>query len=96
MPPLHKLGSKKVQSDKIHQSREIIQYLAKKVSKLGMLRKKTTSQRETLYRYRTAQGWIQLLSKVGVHIRHTITRGVGGHAPPGKKLSFGKNIVHFL
>ena len=23
-------------------------------------------------------------SKVGVHIRHTITKGVGGHAPLGK------------
>ena len=42
------------------------------------------------------QGHIQLLSKVGVHIRHTITRGVGGHAPSGKKLIFGKNTVHFL
>ena len=43
------------------------------------------------------QGRIQLVSKVGVHIRHTMTRGVGGHAlPPGKKLIFGKNIVHFL
>ena len=27
------------------------------------------------------QGRIQLLSKVGVLIRHTIIRGVGGHAP---------------
>ena len=25
------------------------------------------------------QGRIQLLSKVGVHFRHTITRGFGGH-----------------
>ena len=42
------------------------------------------------------QGRIQLLSKVGVHIRHTITRGVRGHAPQQEKLIFGKNIVHFL
>ena len=28
---------------------------------------------------------IQLLSKVGVHIRHTITRGVGGGMPPWEK-----------
>ena len=35
------------------------------------------------------QGRIQLLSKVGVHIRHIITRGAGGgHAPPGKKINF--------
>ena len=27
------------------------------------------------------QGWIQVLSKVGVHIRHAITRGVRGYAP---------------
>ena len=30
------------------------------------------------------QGRIQLLSKVGIHIRHTITRGLRG-MPPGKK-----------
>ena len=30
------------------------------------------------------QGRIQLLSKVGVHIRHTITSRVGGHGPQGK------------
>ena len=33
------------------------------------------------------QGRIQLLSKVGVHIRHTITKGVGGILP-GKKKHF--------
>ena len=34
------------------------------------------------------QGRIQLLSKMGVHIRHTICLW--------KKLIFGKNIVYFL
>ena len=29
--------------------------------------------------------WAFTLSKVGVHIRHIITKGVGGHAPLEKK-----------
>ena len=37
-------------------------------------------------------GRIQLLSKVGVHIRHTIIRRVGGMSH-GKKFIFDKNIV---
>ena len=61
--------------------------------------------------YVAQQGRIQPISKVGVHIRvrgvyitvrgggvHiklTITRGSGA-CPPGKKLIFGKNRVHFL
>ena len=44
----------------------------------------------------SSQGRIQLLSKVGVHFRHTVTRGVRGASPPEKKFIFGKNIVHFL
>ena len=40
--------------------------------------------------------WGFTSSKVGVHIRHIITKGVGGMPPPGKKLIFGKNRVHFL
>ena len=42
------------------------------------------------------QGRIQPLSKVGVHIRDTITKGVGGACRPGKKFFLGKNIEHFL
>ena len=40
--------------------------------------------------------WGFTLSKVGVHIRHIITKGGQGACPPGKKLIFGKNRVHFL
>ena len=35
--------------------------------------------------------WGFTSSKVGVHIRHIITKGVGGHAPLEKKKIFGKN-----
>ena len=45
-----------------------------------------------------SQGRIQLLNKVGVHIRRTITGGGGGGGGGGGsgRLWFGKNIVHFL
>ena len=46
---------------------------------------------------------MQPLRKVGftsekgeVHMRHTIAKGVWGACLPGKKIIFGKNIVHFL
>ena len=39
------------------------------------------------------QGRIQPLSKVGVHIRHIITKGVGGHAPRQKYSAFPVNLT---
>ena len=47
----------------------------------------TQQKRGKLDQNMTPQARIQPLSKVGVHIRHTITMGVGG-MPRGKKNNF--------